>query len=116
MKLALLRTGLKFTAALVMLVATMSVPWPSQAQQGTPPSASQQAAGSQSAAEALPPGASSAATTPSEVGTAADNSARSLKTVPTSLHELSPWSMFLSADIIVKAVMVGLALASVATW
>ncbi len=32
------------------------------------------------------------------------------------LHELSPWSMFLSADIIVKAVMIGLALASLATW
>jgi biopolymer transport protein ExbB len=32
------------------------------------------------------------------------------------LHELSPWSMFLSADIIVKAVMIGLALASLMTW
>ena len=31
-------------------------------------------------------------------------------------HDLSPWGMFLSADIVVKAVMVGLALASVATW
>ncbi|QXX74986.1 tonB-system energizer ExbB [Methylovirgula sp. HY1] len=31
-------------------------------------------------------------------------------------HELSPWGMFLSADIIVKVVMVGLALASVTTW
>jgi biopolymer transport protein ExbB len=32
------------------------------------------------------------------------------------LHELSPWSMFLSADIIVKAVMIGLAFASLVTW
>jgi biopolymer transport protein ExbB len=31
-------------------------------------------------------------------------------------HDLSPWGMFLSADVVVKAVMVGLALASVATW
>jgi biopolymer transport protein ExbB len=31
-------------------------------------------------------------------------------------HELSPWSMFLAADIVVKAVMIGLALASLATW
>lgn len=31
-------------------------------------------------------------------------------------HDLSPWSMFLSADIIVQTVMIGLALASVATW
>ena len=31
-------------------------------------------------------------------------------------HELSPWSMFLSADIVVQTVMVGLLIASVATW
>jgi len=31
-------------------------------------------------------------------------------------HDLSPWAMFLSADVIVQTVMVGLALASVATW
>jgi biopolymer transport protein ExbB len=31
-------------------------------------------------------------------------------------HELSPWSMFMSADIVVKAVMVGLAFASLVTW
>jgi len=29
---------------------------------------------------------------------------------------LSPWSMFLSADILVKAVMIGLAFASLVTW
>ncbi|WP_040673841.1 tonB-system energizer ExbB [Nitrobacter sp. Nb-311A] len=33
-----------------------------------------------------------------------------------SSHELSPWSMFLSADIIVKLVMIGLAFASLVTW
>jgi biopolymer transport protein ExbB len=32
------------------------------------------------------------------------------------MRELSPWSMFLSADILVKAVMVGLAFASLVTW
>ena len=31
-------------------------------------------------------------------------------------HDLSPWGMFQNADIIVKIVMIGLALASVATW
>ncbi len=31
-------------------------------------------------------------------------------------HDLSPWSMFLHADTVVKSVMVGLALASLATW
>lgn len=31
-------------------------------------------------------------------------------------HELSPWSMFLGADIIVKGIMAGLAFASLVTW
>ncbi|MDJ1159543.1 tonB-system energizer ExbB [Chelatococcus sp. SYSU_G07232] len=31
-------------------------------------------------------------------------------------HDLSPWGMFLAADVVVKAVMVGLAFASVVTW
>lgn len=36
-----------------------------------------------------------------------------MKAIP---HELSPWSMFMAADIVVKAVMTGLAFASLATW
>jgi biopolymer transport protein ExbB len=31
-------------------------------------------------------------------------------------RDLSPWNMFMSADIVVKAVMIGLAFASVVTW
>jgi biopolymer transport protein ExbB len=31
-------------------------------------------------------------------------------------RDLSPWGMFMAADIVVKAVMIGLALASVAVW
>lgn len=31
-------------------------------------------------------------------------------------HDLSPWGMFMAADVIVKAVMIGLAFASVVTW
>jgi biopolymer transport protein ExbB len=31
-------------------------------------------------------------------------------------HELSPWSMFLAADIVVKAVMISLGFASLVTW
>ncbi|CAM5774525.1 Tol-Pal system protein TolQ [Labrys miyagiensis] len=31
-------------------------------------------------------------------------------------HDLSPWSMFMQADIVVKAVMIGLAFASLVTW
>jgi len=38
--------------------------------------------------------------------------------MPASLlpHDLSPWGMFMAADKVVKAVMIGLALASVITW
>jgi biopolymer transport protein ExbB len=42
----------------------------------------------------------------------ADNSA----SVAPAMKELSPWVMFMSADVIVKAVMIGLAFASLMTW
>jgi biopolymer transport protein ExbB len=44
------------------------------------------------------------------------NDGRSPKSTTMALRELSPWSMFLSADILVKAVMIGLAFASLVTW
>lgn len=47
---------------------------------------------------------------------AAGGDAKSPKSTSTGLHELSPWNMFLNADIIVKAVMLGLAFASLVTW
>jgi biopolymer transport protein ExbB len=31
-------------------------------------------------------------------------------------HDLSPWGMFLSADIVVQGVMIGLFVASIITW
>jgi biopolymer transport protein ExbB len=45
-----------------------------------------------------------------------NSGSRSLKAETAALRELSPWSMFLSADILVKAVMIGLAFASLVTW
>jgi biopolymer transport protein ExbB len=48
--------------------------------------------------------------------TSADGAGRPVKTMSVTLRELSPWSMFLSADIVVKAVMIGLAFASLVTW
>jgi biopolymer transport protein ExbB len=44
------------------------------------------------------------------------DASRPLKSTAVALRELSPWSMFLSADILVKAVMIGLAFASLVTW
>lgn len=60
------------------------------------------------------PGASSteAVVAPaSEAGGAAQKAG-----IAPAMKELSPWVMFMSADIIVKAVMIGLAFASLVTW
>jgi biopolymer transport protein ExbB len=46
----------------------------------------------------------------------ADTSVADAKASKAILRELSPWSMFMSADIVVKAVMIGLAFASLVTW
>jgi biopolymer transport protein ExbB len=66
----------------------------------------------------------SAPNSPAQSGAAASPSASipptatpgKLLNTATGLHELSPWSMFLAADILVKAVMIGLAFASLVTW
>ena len=55
-------------------------------------------------AAALPTPASTAAPGPSAIGNAALE------------QDLSPWGMFQSADLVVKAVIIGLALASLITW
>ncbi|WP_316172020.1 tonB-system energizer ExbB [Bradyrhizobium sp. SZCCHNRI1058] len=57
-----------------------------------------------------PPASGQAAAAGSESGT------RGGKSVTTGLDELSPLGMFLKADIVVKAVMIMLALASIASW
>ena len=48
----------------------------------------------------------------------AEEAAAPPSSIPASLlpHDLSPWSMFLSADVVVQVVMVGLVFASVLTW
>jgi biopolymer transport protein ExbB len=51
-----------------------------------------------------------------EAATSLSNGSKSLKAEAAALRELSPWSMFLSADVLVKAVMIGLAFASLVTW
>jgi biopolymer transport protein ExbB len=37
-------------------------------------------------------------------------------TVAALTHDLSPWTMFLNADVVVKGILIGLAVASVVTW
>jgi len=62
-----------------------------------------------------PPTAAHPAASPSAAPTAAPVSVQPAA-LPALPHDLSPWGMFMAADIIVKVVMVGLAFASVVTW
>jgi biopolymer transport protein ExbB len=117
------------TFAVISGLAMLSLATSSFAQQQTAPAAQQAPALSQAPAavpaQAAPPlqaPASSAAAQSAAAPVASDASAapadggRLLKSTAVALRELSPWSMFLSADVLVKAVMIGLAFASLVTW
>jgi biopolymer transport protein ExbB len=117
------------TCGLILALAVLSLASPSLAQQKMAPAPAAQApAMSQAPAVQAPvppvvqaptPAAAqpAPASQPPEAATSLTNSgSRSLKAEVASLRELSPWSMFLSADILVKAVMIGLAFASLLTW
>ncbi|MGY4176178.1 biopolymer transport protein ExbB [Bradyrhizobium sp. USDA 4518] len=82
------------------------------------PVAAQPAQAAPQAQAAPAPAAAAPAPTANEASLAAPASgdSKSLKSTSTGLQELSPWNMFLNADIIVKAVMLGLAFASLVTW
>ena len=72
------------------------------------------------AAPAAPPAAAPAETAPaaqaSPSATAPSPAKSEAAAVAPAMKELSPWVMFMSADVIVKAVMIGLAFASLMTW
>src|SRR6266404_9828438 len=120
---------LRAACCVIFALAMLSLASPSSAQQKTAPAPQQAPALSQPPAipaQAAPPaqapapsavGASAPAPAASDAtATPADGGARSLKSTVPALRELSPWSMFLSADVLVKAVMIGLAFASLVTW
>ncbi|MCK1717081.1 tonB-system energizer ExbB [Bradyrhizobium sp. 141] len=115
-------------AAAAMLAAAWFAS-PVSAQTQTP------AAPAQSAAQPVPAGPAPAVTAPAAPAPSA--STATAPTAPTAslaatvsttakpdaaaavapaMKELSPWVMFMSADVIVKAVMIGLAFASLMTW
>src|SRR6202158_2852389 len=122
---------LRATYGVIFALAMLSLASPSSAQQKTDPAPQQAPALSQQQPPAIPAQAAPPvqAPPPSAVvppawapaasdppATSADGGSRSLKSTTVALRELSPWSMFLSADILVKAVMIGLAFASLVTW
>jgi biopolymer transport protein ExbB len=105
----------------LVLAATLSLAQPAFTQQNSPP-LSQQPQASQSSqptpTQAVPAGPAVVAPISPAVTEAVpgESGSRPLKSTGVAMRELSPWSMFLSADILVKAVMVGLAFASLVTW
>ena len=92
--------------------AAAPVPAPALSQPQQPAIPAQAAPAAQAPAAPAPSAAAEAA--PDASASASDS--RSLKPTAVALRELSPWSMFLSADVLVKAVMIGLAFASLLTW
>jgi len=99
----------------------LSLATPLLAQQKTMPAPQQAPVASQPSvvpAQAVPAAASPTIIQSAPAPAAADANATPAppKSMAVTLRELSPWSMFLSADILVKAVMIGLAFASLVTW
>jgi biopolymer transport protein ExbB len=114
-------------ATLAIILAMLMQAVPSSAQQATAPpapSAVQQApvvsqapaAPVQAAQPAQAPAASAGVTAPLDAtATPAEREGR-LSKPAAAVRELSPLSMFQDADVVVKAVMIGLAFASLVTW
>jgi biopolymer transport protein ExbB len=98
------------------MLTMLSLAQPSFAQQKAAPAAPQAPVSSQPPAAPAPATAVQPAPADADAAATPTDSGRSLKSTTVALRELSPWSMFLSADILVKAVMIGLAFASLVTW
>ncbi|MEH2628026.1 biopolymer transport protein ExbB [Bradyrhizobium sp. AZCC 1719] len=141
-----LQTGCRFgRMALMALVVSAGVVGPVAAQEGEPTAQAQPASPLPSSPASPAPGVERPVTSPSSatsVGADAAISAAPLPQVSPAMaeppaaapvpsnapvvapaagsatlpHDLSPWSMFMQADMVVKVVMVGLAFASLLTW
>jgi len=93
-------------AALVLSLMLAPVALADQSAPATPPAASAPAATN---AAPAPVQADAAAPVETLEPAAEDNSLG-------MSHDLSPWGMYQNADVVVKAVMIGLAIASIITW
>ena len=105
-----------------LIVASLASPLLAQAPGATPtvalPLKGSAEAQSPSApiAPAAPGTVQSSPTSERGQGASADDGGRSISSTGRMPRDLSPWSMFLGADIVVKAVIVSLAFASLVTW
>ncbi|AUZ48845.1 tonB-system energizer ExbB [Pseudomonas orientalis] len=75
-------------------------------------------AAEQNAATPAAPAAAPTATDPAQAAAPANETGVVLEEDNTlgMAHDLSPWGMYQNADVVVKAVMIGLAIASIITW
>ena len=97
--------GALLSASLVVLAN--SAPAPAQTPPASPPAT----------VNAQPPQVQPPLSSPdSRAVRAPDDNSQPVSSPSRPQRDLSPWSMFLAADIVVKAVMASLALASLATW
>jgi biopolymer transport protein ExbB len=113
-------------AAVLVVVTWLASPISAQQQTppGPPPAAAQPAASPVPAATEAPAAAVPVSTAPAAKApdakapdaVSAEAGGSAPKSTLVGMKELSPWVMFMSADIVVKAVMIGLAFASLMTW
>ncbi|WP_407192509.1 tonB-system energizer ExbB [Bradyrhizobium sp. STM 3566] len=113
--------------AAALMLATAWLASPASAQTQSPPAAPAQSTAQPPTAGTVPPATAPMAPAPAVSTAPAAAGAAPMAAIPASakpepavvapaMKELSPWVMFMSADVIVKAVMIGLAFASLMTW
>jgi biopolymer transport protein ExbB len=110
------KSPLPAALAVILALAMLALALPLSAQQNATPVPEYAPVASQPTANPGPAPAQAAPTAADPTASPADSASRSLRAMAATPRELSPWSMFLSADILVKAVMIGLAFASLVTW
>ena len=105
----------KAAGSLVLFAAVTLLAAQAFAQTPSAPQPSAQAPAAQTPAAPAPTAQAPAAQTPAAQAPDVQATTSPAKN-PALPHNLSPWGMFMGADIVVKAVMIGLAFASLITW
>jgi biopolymer transport protein ExbB len=108
-----LREEMKASLRGAMAAAILMVAGAALAQDVAPPGANPTPVQGGQAAPVAPPTPAIPAPVVQTTPVAVENSSPPAARMP---HDLSPWGMFMAADIVVKVVMLGLAFASLVTW
>jgi len=115
-------TGYKWRGLLLPLALAVLLPVSALGQNATVPAGAAPPASAPAPTAPQEPAATPTATSPAAATAASAAPSAAAATDPAAAlratlpQDLSPWSMFLTADSIVKVVMIGLAIASVITW